>query len=177
MINVATTILILISISITCYSQKCRYTVDKIDEFTNERILETRFQEITSGNPPLYTKLSTSFSARKINDSREIKFVALSMISSFIFEEGAELLLKLENGELLKLSFSQRVESKNVKEKINNTEFWTLSFAFKIDENTFDKLRQFNLQKIRFKMSDREFDSEVKERDAIGFRSLLSCIQ
>jgi hypothetical protein len=40
----------------------------------------------------------------------------------------------------------------------------------------FEKLKQFNLQKIRFKLSDREFDDEVKEKNASTFRALLKCI-
>lgn len=99
------------------------------------------------------------------------------MISSFEFNEGAEVLLKLENGEIIKLTFDQKVESKNVKEKISNSEFWTLSYLFKIDEITFEKLKNFNLQKIRFKLSDREIDDDIRERNAIAFRSLIKCVE
>lgn len=156
--------IILILKNIT-YSQ-CSYTRNETDEFTKKTILETTKVVVKSRD---LTGQALRFFGCKQNTSRFLK-VNWNTLDIVSVSSGDKLMLKLINDEVLEIySNDYKVSS-----PIGN--YWTITIYYYIDENTFQKLKENQVVKLRFYTDEGYVDKEVSKGASNSILQMFKCI-
>lgn len=165
-------ILIIGSWTFDTYGQDCKYSVDKIDEFTNHRILETRSKLLGKRGLGLYN--NTYVVGKKIDSLRAI-IIGLSDNDIFTLREDNAVIFKFTNGETLSLFFRKAVIADY--SNVNSMTYWHATQFIPLTEFEFEKLTKNTVSKVRIQTNKSNEDFDVKEKDAKNLIEILNCIK
>jgi len=165
-------ILLLIGSWASIYGQDCKFNVDKVDDFTNHRILETKSKLLGKRGLGLY--YNTYVVAKKIDSLRAI-IIGLNDGDIFTLREDSGVIFKFTNGETLNLTFRKTVIAEHT--TINNITFWHATQFIPLTDSDFEKLTNNAVEKVRIQTTKSNEDFDVKEKDAKNLISILNCIK
>jgi len=144
------------------YSQNCKYEKNEIDEFTKNKILETKFEWLTPNQ---------GYAFKKINKSKNLK-IKLNYNSVFSIRKNDKIMFLTENNEPITLLFEETVIS-NI---LNLNNFYIITLI-NISDKIVDRFKNESINKIRIYYSDGYLDYDVKEKRAKKFKEILKCIE
>lgn len=142
----------LILISFKVYSQKIE--VNKKDDMTNNIVVKTSMEKLTSNMTPKWIKVGVD----KINDKYLLSTTFCMGGTFFIISEGGEIILKLTNDSLVTL---KSIERSAAHEGMGGKQ---ADVRYFIPADKLDLLRKNGVKKIRPYASDGYVDMEVLEK-------------
>lgn len=143
--------------------QDCKYAVDKIDEFTKDKILELKETQFSN------YKYSSGYTLKKVNDNRYIVF-SIRNSDVFSLPKDNRLMLKTET-DVIELFFPKTIVAEG------NQFVWYAYISIPINDNVYQKLLIDKLNKIRVYATSGYFEFEVKAKNALKFQENLKCIE
>lgn len=118
------------------YSQECKYRTNKVDDFTNEKLLETKWQTV-SNRYGLLSSEAYHLSLVKVDDSEfvEIAYEAKDRKKRWfsIYKNESKLLFKLQNGTVLELECGENESYKSVKRDSKRQKSGDLEYKYFIN--------------------------------------------
>ena len=160
------TLILIFTLSNVTYSQ-CKYIRNQKDEFTNKVILETAKVIIKARD---LTGQALNFHGYKQDNARFLK-VNWNTLDIVSVDTGEKLMLKLSNNEVIEV-FSDKYQ---VSSPIGN--YWTIRIYYNINENGFQKLKQFEVVKLRFYTADGYIDKEVSPVASKKLLQMFKCLE
>lgn len=145
---------------------------DKIDEFTNNSVKRTSWEKLV-----WEMDLTVYYRISKINEIVLIELKA-SNRSVFSIAKDQELMLKLVNGEIIKLLNVEYVLTCTGCGAIglNGSGAEGIHATYMLDKETIDKIKVSQIEKIRIYTSKGYFEKELKEKFAKSIISSISLI-
>jgi hypothetical protein len=168
----------LLLITSTIIGQNCKYKINEIDEFTKNKVLETKGGLLTMSG--LGFGFSCSYSFKKIND---IKFLNLSITSPSIFtlRQGRDIMFKTDKEETVILNFAETIVAEFVSGSrigtMTSPSFWTGSILIPISNENFERLVNEKVLKLRVYTGDGYVDDDISVSSAKKFKEQLKCIE
>jgi len=156
-------LIIILLIPFLSFSQECIYKINKVDEFTGDKILETKEVAIHS------------LKGKKINNNQTLEFTITSS-NVFSMDENDYLMLKFKSGEVIKMNFYKNTTANYVFLEMLNTTIWTSSNSISINQETADKIKDNEIVKIRWSTSKGYSEKDCKKKHSRNFTKTLSCI-
>lgn len=153
------------------FAQNCKYEINEVDEFTKKTILETKEQTLSRS-----FNFYTAFSFKKIDDKKFLKLF-ISSTSIFSIRENHEIIFITDGDNSVILKFIQSKVSRGKYDSNSRITIWSETFYLPIDEETFQRLSNENILKLRVYTSDGYIDDEVKEKHAKKFKEQIICIK
>ncbi len=166
--------LITLFFSIICFGQNCKYKTNEIDEFTKNKILETKIEVFTVSGMGL--GFSTSYTLKKINEKRYLNFKITSP-SIFTLREGDKIMFKTDSENTIDLIFPNTIIANNVYNSHLKTTTWLENILIPIDELTYQRLSNEKVLKLRVYTTDGYIDDDINEKRSKKFKELLKCIE
>lgn len=143
---------IILLVGISAYSQKIE--VNKKDDMTNNNIIKTSMEKLTSNMVPKWIKVGVD----KINDKYLLSTTICMGGQFFIVSEGGEIILKLTNDSLVTL---KSIERATAHDGIGGKQA-EVRYLIPIDK--LDLLRKNGVKKVRPYAFDGYVDIEVQEK-------------
>ncbi|MFD2725626.1 hypothetical protein [Hyunsoonleella rubra] len=170
------TLLILLTGSLS-FAQNCKYHINETDDFTNEKILETKGVSITKADlisTGIGTGASVRAKARKVDNTRYLVF-RLTSYEMFVINEGGIIMLKSISGEVIKLKFNKTVVSDF--SDSGGTTIWTAISSATMDDATFNKLENAEIEKVRWYTDEGYLERDAKKKQFGNIAGILKCIK
>jgi hypothetical protein len=167
------TLFIAILIGNLTFGQNCKYKTNTIDEFTNDKILETKDEFFTISGMGL--GFSTSYSLKKINEKRYLRLGILNP-SIFTLREGDEVVFKTMTDTPISLKFPQTIIANGQYNSASKSTYWITYSLILISDEVYNRLQNEKIIKLRVYTGDGFVDDNVKEKRAVKFQELLKCI-
>lgn len=155
-------------------SQNCKYKMNEVDEFTNDRILETKADVFTISGMGL--GFSCGYSLKKINDQRYLKLNVMSP-SIVSLREGDEIMFKTDKEETINMTFPTTVIAEGIYNSALKSTHWNASILIPIPDNVNERFLNETLIKLRVYTTDGYVDDDIKAKRAKKFVEYLKCIQ
>jgi len=156
------------------FSQNCKYKINEVDEFTKNKILETKREAFTMSG--IGFGFSTNYSFKKINNTRYLKLY-VSSPSIFTLRQGEEIILKTESDNTISLKFLETIIPKSsYNSQLNNTT-WYEDVLIPISDDNYQRLLTETILKLRIYTGDGYIDDDIKEKRAKKFKENLKCIE
>ena len=156
-----------IVISIGLSAQKI--TKNTIDDFTGSHIIGTSDVSI-----------SDDFwcSMKKVNNVYYLNLYFSDGNNVYTSNQGDELLLKLEGGEIISLKNNKLVVSELIQNTVMGRMYshFTISPTYEIDEVKLKVLKNTKILNVRLHFSDKYSDGLVKEKNSIKLMKMFSLI-
>lgn len=164
-------LLILMLLPALSFAQNCEFSKNEIDDFTGNKVVVTT------------SKISTQLGAKA-----DIYFVCkegyrirlwLSLTNVFYtstdiaVKKGEEMFLKLENGEVVKLSALNDYETKTF--NMAGTIIHYVEPEYEISKEDLEKLKNGLLQKVRIVCSGKDLDLTIKPKLAASTKRAAEC--
>lgn len=167
------TFLILVLFSTFIYGQDCKYKRNEVDEFTKDKILETKPELFTISGMGL--GFSTSYSLLKINDQKFIKFNVTSP-SIFTLQKGSEIMFKVEAENPIILTFPESIVANGSYNTSLKSTHWGGSIVIPINDINYQRLLNEKITKLRVYTANGFIDDDISEKRDKKFKALLTCI-
>ena len=159
------------------FSQNCKYKINETDEFTKNKILETKYELLTISG--LGFGFSSGYSLKKVNNNRYLK-LGISSPSIFTLREGRDIMFKTSAEDVISLKFPETI----IADYISGTRIgssttpsrWSGTILIPISDETYQRLLVEKILKVRIYTGDGYVDDDIKEKKAIKFQELLKCI-
>ena len=143
------------------FSQDCKYQRNEVDEFTKNKIIETKFEWLGE---------QTGYTLKKINNT-QILAMYLESFNVFSIKDGAKIMFLTEKEDPITLIFPKYEISKRGK----SSEFY-ISENIILSNKEYERLQNETISKVRFYTTDGYIEKNVKEKRASKFRDQLKCI-
>lgn len=169
-----TILLLLLIFTTSIFAQKCKFKINEVDEFTKNKILETRPAIFTSSGVGL--GFSSSYSLKKINDEKYLKFKITSS-SIFTLREGNKVMFKTNKEETINLKFPETIIANGSYNTSFRTTFWTGEILIPISDEINKRFQNEKIIKLRVYTGDGYVDGEINSKRATKFVEHLKCIQ
>lgn len=170
-----TTILLLIAlISITATAQKCKYTKNKVDEFTGHNVTITKAKALVITG--MGFGVTAGVQLKKINDSKYLVFQVTGP-NIFTLQEGSSLMLKTSNDDIIEIPFVNTVIADHTYIATINTTVWSGEQTMVLDADLIAKLSDVEIVKIRWYTSEGYIENEVKRKNQKNISELIACIE
>lgn len=155
-------------------SQECKYRTDKVDDFSNEKILETRWQTIYN-HQGLLSAQAFHVSLVQINDQEfvELEYEAEDREKVFysVTKSRSQLMFKLANDDVVTLEYGEEPSVKSVKrnadyKKGGDVKYkYLLNCKFSMTSEDKAKLSASPVAKVRLLIKDDEhFEADVEPK-------------
>lgn len=167
-------LLFMLLAGLTINAQNCKYAKNEVDKFTNKTILETKQDAL--GISGMGLGFTSGYSFYKSDDDKYIKFHFTTTGSLFAIREGDNVMMKLENGEVLSLKFSESVIADSSYNSMLKTTIHSLKTLVKLTDDDIETFKNNKIVDIRIYTTDGYIDDDVKEKRAVKFQQLLKCI-
>lgn len=154
-----------------CQAQ-CKLSIDKTDDFTNERIKQTKLKMLAM--PGMGLSKNVQVCARKVNEHALLGLV-FNLPSVTTLREGEGVIFKLSNNEVVTIANNQTVITDYT--GVDTGPKWRAEQMLHLNEEQFELLKQFPIIKLRVQTSDGDIDFEVKEGYSRVIMDALVCIQ
>lgn len=168
-----TLVLFAIILSVSSYSQNCKYKTNEVDDFTKNKILETKEELLTISG--MGFGFSTSYNLKKVNENRYLK-LNVSSPNIFTIKAGDEIMFKSNNDKPISLKFSETVILEPQYNSSSRSTIWYGFILIPISDENYIRLLQEPISKLRFYTSDGFIDDEIKDKRGKKFKELLKCI-
>lgn len=144
------------------YSQECKYDKNEVDEFTKNKILETKFEWL--GN-------NFGYNFKKINDS---KFLRIEIHHSKVFSirDGSKLMFLTEKEEPITILFPKYEIS-----KVSSASNYYVVQYLNLSEELLSRFKNEKISKARIYTTDGYLEIDIKDKRSIKFKELLKCIE
>jgi len=153
--------------SLQVFAQKLEE--NKKDDFSNKSIKRTSWET-------LYKTLSTEshFSFSKVDSSAFIN-VKMMIGKVFSIDKGDELMLKLDNGDIVKLTCIAYEVTCNGCGAVGliGSQAEGLNVAYWLSKDQLDKLKTHKIVKVRINTTDGYVEQDIKEKNA---NKIITCI-
>ncbi|MBC3759519.1 hypothetical protein H7U19_13965 [Hyunsoonleella sp. SJ7] len=169
--------LLILLIGALSFAQNCRYHINETDDFTNEKIKETKGVSITKADvisTGIGTGASARAKARKVDNTRYLVF-QLTSYEMFIVNEGGIIMLKSTSGEVIKLKFDKSVVADF--SYSGDTTIWTAVCSATLDDETFNKLENAEIEKVRWYTDEGYLERDAKKKQFGNIAGILKCIK
>ena len=159
------------------FAQDCKYKINEIDEFTKNKILETKPEILTISG--MGFGFTSGCSLKKINDSRYLQ-LGISSPSIFTLNEGNEIIFKTEKDETIVLTFPKTIISDYISgNNIGNSSTpsrWSGTILIPISIENFERLKNELVTKLRIYTNENYIDDDISKKRAVKFKNAMNCI-
>jgi hypothetical protein len=156
------TFLCLILTSTFIYSQDCKYARNEVDEFTKNKVVETKSEWLAP---------NVGYSLKKINDSKFLR-LEINLFTVFSIRDGAKLMFLTDHDEPITMLFP-KYEISRVGSASN---FYIVEYL-ELTADLIERFKNEKINKIRFYTTDGYSDRDIKEKRDKKFKELLKCIE
>jgi|TARA_R110002153_G_C13010229_1_gene466191 hypothetical protein len=164
--------ILLFIITSASFSQKI--VKHKIDEFTNQVIKDTSWEKLAwNGN------MNALVRGRRVDLNYYLEFKMILDNKVYSVDEGEVLLLKLSDGDILKLN-NLKFEVSSVgggSVGISGSNLLGINFTCSISESEITKLKNKDLVKLRIYTSEGYKEESVKQKRVLKFKKLISLLE
>lgn len=167
-------ILIVIIFSFNLSNSQCNFKIDKVDEFTGHKILETKEKWLTMSG--MGFGISTTISFRKINEDRFMKFHVTTTGDIFTLKKGESLLFKTDKDEIITLNFDETIVAEGSYNTSLKMTIWAAFQYVHINDENYEKLLNSNVVLLRFHSNDGYIQKKVKQKRYKKIIEILNCI-
>jgi len=154
--------------------QNCKYKINETDEFTKNKILETKAELFTISGMGL--GFSCGYSLKKINENKYLK-LSISSPSIFTLRQGSEIMFKTDKEETINLKFPETVIADGQYNSTLKSTHWGAYILIPIPNDINERLLNEKISKLRVYTGDGYIDDDIKEKRAVKFVEYLKCIQ
>ncbi|HEX8576981.1 MAG TPA: hypothetical protein VF677_11870 [Flavobacterium sp.] len=156
------------------YSQNCKYKINEVDEFSKNKILETKKEAFTMSG--IGFGFSTNYSLKKINNDRYLKLY-ISSPKIFTLRQGDQIMLKTDSENTVSLVLMQTTIARSSYNDQLGSTTWYEDVLIPITDENYQRLLTENILKLRVYTADGYIDDDVKEKRAKKFKEILKCIE
>jgi len=156
------------------FAQECKYKRNEVDEFTKNKILETKEGVFTISGMGL--GFSTGFALMKVNNDRFLKLNVTSP-SIFTLQNGSEIMFKVEGADPIVLNFPESIVANGVYNTSIKSTLWSGSIAIPLSEENYKRFLNEKISKLRVHTANGYVDDDVSEKRDKKFKELLKCIE
>ncbi|URM37195.1 hypothetical protein [Flavobacterium anhuiense] len=156
------------------FSQDCKYKRNEIDEFTKNKILETKENLFTLSGMGL--GFSCAYTLKKINDNRYIN-LHITAPSIFTLRESHEIMFKTEKDSTIDLKFIESIVANGTYNTSLKSTHWSAQTMIPITAEAYERLKNEKITKLRVYTVDGHHDDDVSEKRDKKFKELLKCIE
>ncbi|MCH8904477.1 MAG: hypothetical protein IIA45_11245 [Bacteroidetes bacterium] len=152
--------------------QDCEYSVNEIDEFTGQKKLKTELELIymNLGFGRGQEAFKIWVMASRIDSSEYLKFM-FSNKEGFKHTMGIVIMIKLENGEIVKLVLRDDPAE-------HYSDYWYYRIAiYSKKEEDWEKLKASPIAKIRIYSRENFKDYELKELSSLKLGNAIKCLE
>ena len=157
-------ILLLLAISITTYGQECKYARNEVDQFTKNKVLETKSEWLGE---------NIAYTLKKIDDTKFLR-IEMGSYSVFAINDGAKLMFLTDSEDPIELTFPKYEVSKTAPGAVASQ---YVAQTINISGDVLTRLQTEKIIKVRFYTTDGFIDKPIKEKRASKFREQLKCIE
>jgi hypothetical protein len=161
-------------LSISSFGQNCKYKTNEVDEFTKNKILETKEELLTVSG--MGFGFSTSYNLKKVNENRYLK-LNISSPKILTIKAGDEIMFKTNNDNPISLKFSETVILQPQYNSSSRSTIWYEFILIPISDENYTRLLQEPISKLRLYTSDGFIDDEIKDKRDKKLKELLKCIE
>lgn len=154
--------LILLLTSSLFYSQDCKYQRNEVDQFTKNKVVETKFEWLAE---------QTGYSLLKVDS---VKFLKLYVESFKVFsiKDGAKLMFLTDKEEPITIVFPKY----DISKRGTSSEFY-ISETITLSDEDFKRFQNEKITKVRYYTTEGYIEKNIKEKRANKFRESLKCIE
>jgi hypothetical protein len=167
-----TAIALAILLNVAAFGQNCKLKTDKVDEFTGEVLKETKDVSLLSGT--LGFGLGLEVKAVNKNGLKYLD-IHLSDKQRLAVDKGAAFYFKTTSGEIIELSFYEFAVSKSRNYADSQAREDLYNFLI-LDDQSLQKLKASDIEKIRFVGVDGYIEKEVSRKNRGDLKAILACI-
>ncbi|RUT68638.1 hypothetical protein D0817_19965 [Flavobacterium cupreum] len=168
------TFLILLLAANYISAQNCKYKRNEVDEFTKNKILETKEDIFTISGMGL--GFSCGYALLKINDVRYLKLHVMSP-SIFTLRSEHEIMFKTDSENTINLQFIDTQIATGTYNTTLKSTHWGAFTAIPISDEIYQRLLNEKISKLRIYTTDGYRDDDVSEKRDKKFKELLKCIE
>ena len=162
-------LLIITTVTLSSYSQE--FVKNEVDEFTNKSIKITSWAKLNRTS-----KVRSNIRIRKINNTYILDYRFLTSSKSvFSVEKGSELMFKMSDESIIKLTNSKFQISSTGGGSIGviGSAMPGMELSFVLDEDTMKKFQTLDIAKVRIYTTDGYIDCKVKKKHGNHLKELL----
>lgn len=158
------TFLLLILLTTLSYGQDCKYKRNEVDQFTKNKVLETKSEWLGE---------NIAYTLKKIDDTKYLR-IELGSYSVFAINDGAKLMFLTDKDESIELIFPKYEISKTTPGAVASQ---YVVETINISGDVLKRLQTEKIIKVRFYTTEGYIDKPIKEKRASKFRDQLKCIE
>ena len=151
--------------------QKCKYVKNEIDDFTGERIAITDRERIATN---IVTLVYVDMYGKTTNGVNQLFFSSSVPFTEFSIDQGAEVLLKQEDGNIITLLVDEDMSSQVSGGLGASSNRGT--FSVTISDELKSMFLRSPIEKIRIPFENAESDLELKKKARGAFLRVLGCL-
>ncbi len=159
-------IFLLLIIANFSFAQNCKFKVDKIDDFTKDRIIETKRNDISRGCEIWFESKGTE------------QYIGFSyqLFPFFSVDETSKIILLDNNGVSKEIKITKYMVCSSFYNSTLKTNIHFLAFSIKLDNNIKDFIKNNSILKMRLTTKQGDFDFDIKDKNLKKVKESINCL-
>jgi hypothetical protein len=160
-------IFLLLIVANFSFAQNCKFKVDKIDDFTKERIIETKRNDISRGCEIWFESKA----------KEEFIGFYYQLFPFFSVDDTSKIILLDNNGVSNEIKITKYMVCSSFYNSSLKTNIHFLAFSIKLDNSIKDFFKNNSILKMRLTTKQGDFDFDIKDKNFKKVRESLICME
>lgn len=163
--------LMLLLIPLVSFGQDCKYEVNRIDDFTNVRVVQTYSAALVSVKEARKTQSSVIFCCLRYDDDCYVQIGLLTRKPVFILED-QKVYFKLSNDSIVTVISPKT----NMDTELNQYNFYNINHRYYIEKDELLQFKEVGVKKIRVETSEGYLDFNVSKDGQNHMKEFITCL-
>lgn len=160
-------IILLLIIANFSFAQNCKLKVDKIDDFTKEKIIETKRNDFSRGSEIWF---ESKGSVKRIG-------FYFQLFPFFSVDETSKIILLDKDGISKEINITKHLICNSSYNSSIKSIIHYLAFTINLESEISEFIKNNSIVKMRFKTKQGDFDFDIKEKNLTKIKELINCFE